>query len=618
MRVEGPDLGDWSQLRCEDPAEARPLLGWCEGLTGCANQEELALRARLGRSSLVRFGAGKGGRGGRRTLEGVLGAAGLPLWVAVVTMLPTIRAVHALWLRGGPVDGAADPAARRQALALAARTSVVAFLAARAPAAEGTACVHAADARVLFAWFQTLTGRSLRDLAEVAGVSHETLRHYARGTWPVATPALPGLAEGMGGPAWLVEGVMLPAVRTVRLVAAHPLRDSLLAGWEGALGVAPAAARVDAVWFSAGELLAAAERGVGERLWRRLAVHGAAARVCLVKRHREFHSWELVERFCAESREAATDSAREALRLALLALRIARLTRGGGLFDLQLEGYALVHVANAWRAGGKPGRAAVVFSHGLAFWQAGGGAAPGRLPAWRLLDLEGSLLRDLRRFPEATERLDDALLAAPRAARGRILINKATVLDQKVEPEASIAVLEEAAPWIDGRREPHLAFLWACLMGVNLCHLGRFGDAQALLPRAQALAERLGKALNGLRLEWLRGRIEAGLGHLAEALAALTAVQRAFRERGMAFDYALVSLETGAVLLEQGRFDEVQSLAIEMEWIFEQEGIHQEAEKALGLFRKAAEGRTATAELAGRVVRFLYKAQHNPELAFAA
>jgi hypothetical protein len=80
----------------------------------------------------------------------------------------------------------------------------------------------------------------------------------------------------------------------------------------------------------------------------------------------------------------------------------------------------------------------------------------------------------------------------------------------------------------------------------------------------------------------------------------------------------LVSLEVGEVLLAQGRFAEVQELALKMEWIFEREEIHPEAAKALDLFRRAVEGEKATPELARSVVRYLYRAQYNPELKYAA
>ena len=623
MRNDPLDGADWRQIACTAAADARPLLAWFEGLCGCANLEDLAASAALTRRTLVRFGAGQGGRGSRRTLARLLDAGHLPLWVAGVTMLPAVRVVRALWHPGclGPGPEMDAAAARRQARELAARIAVVAYLATRGPAGCGpdtAPCLHRADARVLFAWLKLLTGLTLRELAPGTGVSHETLRRYAAGIWPVASRALPGLVEGLGGPVWVVEDVMVPAIRTVRLVAAHPRPENLLDGWEEALQRVPATVRVETVWYGAGELIAAAERAPGDRLWRLLQIRGAAARVRLAKRDRRFHRWELVVRLCEESCEAATESARAALRLALLALRVARRTRGEGLFDSALDGLALVHVANAWRALGQLSRAEQVAARGLALWEVGAAVAAGRLPAWRVLDLEASLLRDLRRFRPAIERLDTARALAPLSAWFRILLKKATVLDQQLEPEASLAVLQEAAPWMDERREPHHAYLWTFLFGVNQCHLGRYAEAQEVVPRAQALAAGLHKPLNHLRLAWLRGRIQAGLGNEGAALALLTAVQRAFRKLGMAFDFALVSLELGEVLLRQGRYDVVQALALEMEWIFDREGIHLEAEKALRLFRRAAEARSATPELAGQVVRYLYQAQHDPEARFAA
>lgn len=621
MRKDPPDFGGGLPFDCADAADTRPLLAWFEGLCGCASLEDLAGSAGLHSRTLVRFGAGKGGRGGRWTLARLLDAGHLPLWVAGVTMLPTVRVVRSLWHPRSQGPGEDATAARRLARELTARTAMVAYLATRGPEGCGpdtAPCLHRADARVLFAWLRLLAGRTLRELAPGTGVSHETLRRYAAGTWPVAIRALPGLVEGLGGPVWVVEDLMLPAIRTVRQVAAHPRPATLLDGWEATLQRAPATVRIETTWYGAGELIATAERAPADRLWRLLQIRGAAARVRQVKRDRRFHRWELVVRLCEESEEAATVSARAALRLALLALRVARRTRGEGLFDQALEGLAVVHVANAWRALGQPGRAEQVFPRGLALWEAGADAAAGRLPAWRVLDLEASLLRDLRRFTASIQRLDTARALAPLTAWFRILLKKATVLDQQLEPEASLAVLQEAARWLDEHREPHHAFLWHSLYGVNQCHLGRYAEAQEVVPRAQALAAGLHKPLNHLRLAWLRGRIQAGLGNAAAALALLTAVQRAFHKLGMAFDYALVSLELGEVLLRQGRYEAVQALALEMEWIFDRERIHQEAEKALRLFRRAAEARSATPTLAGQVLRYLYQAQHDPEVQFAA
>jgi hypothetical protein len=44
--------------------------------------------------------------------------------------------------------------------------------------------------------------------------------------------------------------------------------------------------------------------------------------------------------------------------------------------------------------------------------------------------------------------------------------------------------------------------------------------------------------------------------------------------------------------------------------------VHREALAALKLFCEAVEEETATAELARRIVGYLYRAQHQPELRF--
>ena len=82
------------------------------------------------------------------------------------------------------------------------------------------------------------------------------------------------------------------------------------------------------------------------------------------------------------------------------------------------------------------------------------------------------------------------------------------------------------------------------------------------------------------------------------------------------FDAALVTLELAVVFLRQGRTDMVKTLAIHMAPIFQANGVHREALAALTLFRKAAEQEKATLDLAERLVAFLRKAQHDPELKF--
>ncbi len=132
----------------------------------------------------------------------------------------------------------------------------------------------------------------------------------------------------------------------------------------------------------------------------------------------------------------------------------------------------------------------------------------------------------------------------------------------------------------------------------------------------RALAERLGEELDLTRVAWLEGKAAAGLGRPAEAQAAFERARRVFRQRELAYDYAQVSLELAELLLEQGRAAEVSTLAEEMLWIFRAQGVAREALAALRLFCNAARREAATAELARRVVHYLYRAQHDPELPF--
>jgi hypothetical protein len=80
---------------------------------------------------------------------------------------------------------------------------------------------------------------------------------------------------------------------------------------------------------------------------------------------------------------------------------------------------------------------------------------------------------------------------------------------------------------------------------------------------------------------------------------------------------ALSLLETAALLLERGKLAEVQALAGELVPIFEENGVHEEARKALWLFKEAAERQAATAGLARRLLAWLFRAQHDPGLVFS-
>ncbi len=350
-------------------------------------------------------------------------------------------------------------------------------------------------------------------------------------------------------------------------------------------------------------------------LWARLKKATPAERLLLVESAQEFQLWALAERLCEESADAASDRADRALELARLAHRVAELApEGVEAWRSRLEGYALAFVANAQRVGGTLPIAEETFVRAWKLWNAGAGT--GLLGEWRLLDLQASLLRDRRQFGEALDRLDRALIAAPRTSVGRILMNKASALEQMGEAKRAIEALQEAAPLIDERREPRLFFGLRFNLVTNLLHLDRFEDASVLLPEVQRLALAQRKELDVIRGVWLKGKVEAGLGHGEEARRAFEQVRGEFTARENASDCARVTMDLAVLLLELGPAEKVRDLAREMLWIFRSQGLSKEAFAALKVFCDAARDDSATVELARRVALFLQRAQHDPDLRF--
>jgi tetratricopeptide (TPR) repeat protein len=257
------------------------------------------------------------------------------------------------------------------------------------------------------------------------------------------------------------------------------------------------------------------------------------------------------------------------------------------------------------------------FARAWNLWKAASTDEEGPLAEWRLMDLEASLRRDQRRLPEALDLLDRALATSQAGeAEGRILLKKAFTLEQMNEHERAIQALAQAAPSVDGQREPRLLFALRFNLAVNLRHLNRHADAAALVPEVRALAIRLGNELDLVRVLWLEGRVSAGLGKRIEALYALERVRSEFTLRGLAYDVALATLELAVLYLEEGQAAKVKELARQMTPIFRSQGVHREALAALSLFHDAAQRESATVDLARRVVEYLCRARYNPELKF--
>ena len=353
-------------------------------------------------------------------------------------------------------------------------------------------------------------------------------------------------------------------------------------------------------------------------LWLRLKPWSAAQRRAVVLAEEELQSFALCDLICRESESAAADSADEALERAQLAELIARLVRGSEARRSRIQGYAWFFVGNALRVKGKLGEADDAFRQANRLWKAGiGGDSEGLLDEARVLDLEASLRREQRNFPEALSLLDRALTADRRQERtGAILVKRAKTLEEMEQYEEAIATLRRAEPQVDGEREPRL--LWALLFNLTeyLYQVGRPAEAEPLLPRVEELTRRLGNGLDQIRFLWLQGRIAAARQKTEEAVDALERVKSSFVKLDIPFDTALVCLDLAVLNLQQGRTAEVKDLARQMVTIFRAQKVDREAIAAALLFRDAAEREAATADLARRLADYLKRARNEPGLRF--
>jgi tetratricopeptide (TPR) repeat protein len=351
-------------------------------------------------------------------------------------------------------------------------------------------------------------------------------------------------------------------------------------------------------------------RNAGE-LWARLKALPSHERRELVEDSPEFQSWALVERLCLESKRAAADSAAKARGLAGLALFAAARVQGAAPWLSRLQGYAWAYCANAERVANDQPAADRAFARAWQLWRAGDDA--GLLPEWRMLSLEASLRRDVRRLPEALSLLARALdvVGADPEARGEILLKKAFVHDQMGDPEGALAALREAAPCVEARGDRRLIFALRFEIAKGLWALDRFADAQELLPEVRERAIALGNELDLVRVGWLSARVAAGQGRWEEAVAGLEQVRRDFTARGLSHDAALAGLELALLYLKAGRASAVKELARQMAPVFQAQGITREALAAFTVFHEAAQRESATVELALRAIAEVEAAQRS-------
>lgn len=335
--------------------------------------------------------------------------------------------------------------------------------------------------------------------------------------------------------------------------------------------------------------------------------------LAVVRRVREYQSWALMEKVAAESVVQASRDLDRAGSLARVAEEIAGQVRGPEGWCNSVRGYAAGHAANVTRVIGdlKDARSGLEVAKRL--WLVG--SDPDHvLDPGRLLDLEASFCCSERRFEEALARLDEAFPVSHCPAR--ILIQKGFTLEVMGEYEQAVEALLQAKSLLEHEGDVRLRNIMSFNLAVNLCHVGRHAEAIKLVSKVREVAGDMRDELGVLRASWLDGRIAAALGRSEEARWLLEGVSRQFASRQLWYDVALAQLELTVSLLEEGRTAEVKAVARELAKVFRTQGVHREALVALQIFEKAVQRDEATAELANRVLRFLFRARYDQGLRF--
>jgi tetratricopeptide (TPR) repeat protein len=346
--------------------------------------------------------------------------------------------------------------------------------------------------------------------------------------------------------------------------------------------------------------------------WHRLGALQSLAELALVVRTaREHQGWAVIERLCEESARAASKDAGRALVLALVAVLAAANPFSPEGWRRRLLGYAAAHLANALRVAGRLEAAERLFFTACRLWEAGRDP-DGILDPGRLFDLEASLRRAQRRFAESLALLEKAAAVTRRPEH--VTLQKAFTLEVMGDYTQAIAVLLEVAPRVENHPERRLKTIQRFNLCAALTRAGRHQEAARLLPSIRRLAVELRDDLDLVRSRWLEGRVAAGLGRTGRALRALEEARLAFAKRGMDYDVCLALMETAALRMDLGDHAEVQRLAGELAPVFERKGVHEEALKALRLFKEAVERQTATPELVRGLLDFFFRARYDPGL----
>lgn len=319
--------------------------------------------------------------------------------------------------------------------------------------------------------------------------------------------------------------------------------------------------------------------------------------------------------FAERYRDAA-----EMIRLAFLAVRAAEAldtAQYGSALVADMRARAWTEYANALRISDRLNAAEDALARAAELREAGSGdalLAPHMI--YRLSGLRGSQ----RRLDEALELLDGLLRSYSELGEthlvGRTLVDRAIHTYNDGDSQLAAQLLDKAFAFLDEDRDPQLTLTARFCRVLFLADSGQATRASRLLLEAGFRKRFADDALNLIKVRWAEAKIYAGLGNLDRACQAFEETRRAFEERGMHYDAALVGLELAEVWVRQGRYAPVGALAQDMVKTFTHLGIGKEAVKAAKYLHSAWQQEELHQQTVADVRKFLGRLEWRPGLEF--
>lgn len=231
----------------------------------------------------------------------------------------------------------------------------------------------------------------------------------------------------------------------------------------------------------------------------------------------------------------------------------------------------------------------------------------------RLFDIQASLYGDRRRFDLADAALDMVFSIYQRHGddhmAGRTLVSKGIYTGYQGDSEEAVHLFERGLELIDEHRDPRLVFATLHNQARFLVDCDRLREARIALWKLKSRGLDSGGRVNELKVRWLEAQVNAGLGELDRAEAALAEVQRGFEETGLGYKAALAGLERGALLIRKGKTGAAVEVVLEAADVFITLGIGREAGASVLLLRKTFEQQLADTALLDYVIDLLRRGE---------